>query len=516
MQITFKEIIEWIDDLLPQYICLDNPGVPVDSILPSSSTDNSFTPNAMYIGLSSDLPSVCPPNFLCIEDTPLPEAYTRQQRVNLTVLPKGTEIRNLYGRICTLLFEHNNALVATANLLKALAKARDLKTLVAIIYKAIGNPIIVNDKSWKALAIASDLKKTDDTAWNEFLTKGVLSLKTISVNIKEKLAEKIEQSERPFLCQKSDMKYPRLFCRITVGTRAVATVSVIEYNKPFTKRDHFLVYMLANAISVIMQNNDSFRYNRGLKYEEILMDLIEGRLKNPNAIEEKITSYSLGLRKIIQVITIDVKYFSIPDMRDRLENIVRGSKTIICNDKITMITSYDKEDEIFEYDAVYLRDMLKEFNLHAGISRSFTELEKMRDHYLQSLEALEIGTHLDSDQTLYAYEDYAIYHIAKVCANSEIINRFCHPKLEFIMKYDAEHKTAFTYSLYIYLKNSRNITNAAKELHLHRNSMIYHIKRIEEILGFDLSDNEKLLQIELSFRLMEYDKKINKSFFAQP
>jgi DNA-binding PucR family transcriptional regulator len=40
--------------------------------------------------------------------------------------------------------------------------------------------------------------------------------------------------------------------------------------------------------------------------------------------------------------------------------------------------------------------------------------------------------------------------------------------------------------------------------------MIYHLKRIEEILDFSLTDNEMLLHIELSFRLMEYDKKFNK------
>ena len=45
-----------------------------------------------------------------------------------------------------------------------------------------------------------------------------------------------------------------------------------------------------------------------------------------------------------------------------------------------------------------------------------------------------------------------------------------------------EHKTSFTESLYAYLKLSRNITNTAKALNLHRNSLIYHLKRIQEIL----------------------------------
>jgi DNA-binding PucR family transcriptional regulator len=74
------------------------------------------------------------------------------------------------------------------------------------------------------------------------------------------------------------------------------------------------------------------------------------------------------------------------------------------------------------------------------------------------------------------------------------------------MEYDKEHNTSFTYSLYAYLKYSRNITEAAKALHLHRNSMIYHLKRIEEILGFPLTESSTLLHIELSFRFMEYDR----------
>jgi DNA-binding PucR family transcriptional regulator len=35
--------------------------------------------------------------------------------------------------------------------------------------------------------------------------------------------------------------------------------------------------------------------------------------------------------------------------------------------------------------------------------------------------------------------------------------------------------------------------------------MIYHLKRIEEILGFSLTESNTLLHIELSFRFMEYD-----------
>jgi sugar diacid utilization regulator len=515
MPITFRAIREQLVSFGPVHLSSNSQETVIEKIAPLRTGADDGAQNTMLIGLSSELPDSCPANVIVIEDSPVPEDFRKLQFVNLTVLPKETSLDILYSRLCTFLLESDKALTAAANLLTSLAKARGLESIVSIAYKVLGNPIIVSDKSWKALAIASDVKETDDIAWNEFLQNGALSLEIVSMNIKEKLTDRIEQSETPFLCKEANMKYPRLFCRVAVGARPVATVAVIEYYRPFVERDYLLLSMLASAISAEMQKNKFLHYTRGLLYEEFIVDLIEGRLKNPNIIEEKVKSLNLGLKKYIHVVTIDIKefdvtYFSIPYMRDYLEKMIGGSKAIIYNDKITLVTSYNGEHEIYESDAVKLRDFLKDYHLHAGLSRPFVRLDELKDHYYQSLEALDLGTHIDSEVTIYAYDDYAIYHIAKVCADASDLKKFCHPKLTYLMAYDAEHKTSFTDSLYMYLKHSRNITNTAKALHLHRNSMIYHLKRIEEILGFSLGDNEMLLHIELSFRLMEYDKKFNK------
>ena len=514
MPITIKAIREQLEDLHPEHLSSNNPEVQINNVSAIRAQTDGMAPDTLYVGRASRLPARCPPNLVAIEDKPLPADYKKPQFVNLTVLPGDTDLEDVYARLCNLLLDYTETMTAAANLLSSLAKARGLESIVAIAYKALGNPIIVNDKSWKALAIASDVTESDDIAWNEFMTNGALSLEVVSANAKEKLTDRIEQSEMPLWCKEVNMKYPRLFCRVSVGSRPVATVAVIEYYRPFVERDYFLLSMLANAISAEMQKNKFLHYTRGLLYEEFLVDLIEERLKNPSVIDEKVKSLNLGLKQYIHVITIDVKefditYFSIPYMRDYLEKMISGSKAIIFSDKITMISSYAGERELFESDAVKLRDFLGEYNLHAGFSRAFTKLEALREHYQQSLEALELGTHIDSDTTIYAYDDYAIYHIAKVCADTADLHQFYHPKLEYLLAYDADHKTSFTDSLYMYLKHSRNITNTAKALHLHRNSMIYHLKRIEEILNFSLSDNEMLLHIELSFRLMEYDKKFN-------
>jgi len=398
-----------------------------------------------------------------------------------------------------------------AALLSAVARARGIYSVVSIGHKMLENPVIVSDKSWKAIVIITDEKESDDKGFNEFITQGALSLDTVSFDVKDKLTNRIEQSEKPFRYQGAKMKYARLFGRVLVGNRPVATVSVVELNHPFTEEDYETVAMLCNAVSAEMQKNKFLHYTRGLLYEELIVELIEGKDDNANLISERVKALGVGMKEFIYVLIIDIKgfdveKFSLSYMRDYLEKMISGSKALIYNEYIVIVASCAHNDGLNDADITALREFLGEYNMRGAISRGFQRFEDIGEHYRQSLEALYIGARMDSGSYLHIYEDYAIYHIAKACLQTGSLRVFCQPKLYVLMEYDQEHNTSFTNSLHAYLKHSRNITETAKALHLHRNSMIYHLKRIEEIMGFSLTDSNTLLHIELSFRFMEYDK----------
>ena len=406
-----------------------------------------------------------------------------------------------------------------AALLSAVAKAKGIYSVVSIGYELLENPVIVSDKSWKAIVIVSEEKESDDKGFNEFLTSGSLSIDTVSFDIKDKLTNHIEQSETPFRYQGALMKYPRIFGRILVGRRPVATVSVVQLYRPFTDEDIETVAMLCDALSAEMQKNKFLHYTRGFLYEELIVELIEGKDRDAGSVDERVKALGVGMKKYVYVLTIDimefdVEKFSLTYMRDYLEKMISGSKALIYGDHIVIVASCARENGLNDSDMAVLIAFLYEYNMRGGISRGFTSLEDLGEHYKQSLEALSLGTRMETDACLYSYDEYALYHIAKVCAQTADLRVLYQPKLDTLMEYDKDHNTSFTFSLYSYLKHSRNITETAKTLHLHRNSMIYHLKRIEEILGFPLTDSDTLLHIELSFRFMEYDK--HHFFTAKP
>ena len=390
-----------------------------------------------------------------------------------------------------------------------------LHRIISIGYSMLGNPILVTDKSWKAIAMTDEVAIPDDRDWNEFLENGMLPTKTVAAGIKENLAARIEQSDAPFLWQGGDMKYRRLFRKVIVNNKSIATLTVVEFHKPIGEADYPLVDILCDAVAAEMQKDQFRQYTRGLLYEDFLWNLLDGRLTDPKAVDERVRILNLGIKKNIYVFVFDLgeydsKQFSLTYMRDVLEKMISGGQALIYDNKIVITASYSRARDIFRTELENLSGFLKEYNIRCGISRRCVQPSELRFYYEQALDAMSIGTNMDDDRYIYPYGEYAIYHIAQACIDNGGTKRFCHPALEVLIRHDSEYGTNFKESLYTYIRQFKNITNTANTLHLHRNTLVYHLKRIEEIMEINLSDYNVMQLIELSFRLLEYDKRIER------
>ena len=410
----------------------------------------------------------------------------------------------------------NSVACYATELLSALGnETGGLHRIIGIGYKILGNPILVTDKSWKAIDMTDEVVIPDDRDWNAFLKSGMLPTDVVAAGIKVNLADRIEQSDEPFEWQSDDMSYPRLFCTVSINNKSVATLTVIGFHRPFNKNDYFCMKILSSAIAAEMQKDQFRQYTRGLMYEDFLWNLLDGRLTDPRVVEERVRILNLGIKKNIYVFVFDLseydsKQFSLTYMRDVLEKMISGGQALIYNNNIVITTSYARARDIFQTELTNLSDFLKEYNIRCGISRRCVQPSELRFYYEQAQDAMRIGTHLDPERYIYPYGEYAVYHIAQVCNDNGGTKRFCHPALEVLIRYDEEYSTNFTESLYTYIRQFKNITNTANALHLHRNTLVYHLKRIEEIMDVSLSDANVIQLFDLSFRLLEYDKQIER------
>lgn len=80
-----------------------------------------------------------------------------------------------------------------------------------------------------------------------------------------------------------------------------------------------------------------------------------------------------------------------------------------------------------------------------------------------------------------------------------------HPALEQLEEYDHANQSDLLNTLDVYLENDCNAQKCGRLLFLHRNSLVYRVRRIQEITGCDLSDPIERNYLRLSFILRSED-----------
>ena len=73
-----------------------------------------------------------------------------------------------------------------------------------------------------------------------------------------------------------------------------------------------------------------------------------------------------------------------------------------------------------------------------------------------------------------------------------------------LQDYDRLHGSNLLETLKVLTQSLGSKAQAADRLFLHRNTMIYRIKKIEELTGFDLNDNDTISRLSFLFRIQPY------------
>ena len=90
----------------------------------------------------------------------------------------------------------------------------------------------------------------------------------------------------------------------------------------------------------------------------------------------------------------------------------------------------------------------------------------------------------------------------RLCAD-RAAHSLCHPAALQLAAHDAQQGTHYCDILRTYLLQFHNYSLAAKSLFMHRNTLTYHLERIEKILGISLGDPILCLELLLSLMMLE-------------
>lgn len=98
------------------------------------------------------------------------------------------------------------------------------------------------------------------------------------------------------------------------------------------------------------------------------------------------------------------------------------------------------------------------------------------------------------------YQDVFVRTIAQ----SANLRAFIHPMLRRLQEYDQAHSTALLHTLCVYLLQEQNLHATARQLFIHRNTLVYRLQRIRTLLQLDLNDAAVRNVLRTGCILLEY------------
>ncbi|NLY39330.1 MAG: hypothetical protein GX044_08540 [Firmicutes bacterium] len=369
----------------------------------------------------------------------------------------------------------------------------------------------VIDPSFRTLSYTKEVScDAIDALWKSIVVEGHTDIATVNAMKENNALSWLNSCWEPIINTSPIFSSPRINANIMKGPEKIGTLIIIE---AFTKLEKAHLHMakhLVNVIFLAMQKEQVYR-------DTLFADLLKG--KN---IKKKLIEHQLRLLGW----SIDDHYFVVKvkvDEHDLLNNTLEytaqqlescceesRSRSIIFRKDIVLIINTGKLTEINQDCLSRLELFLAKSKLTAGISACCNDILEIRDYYLQASVTLELGAIFQQTASLLKYDNYVLYHLIHNAAQTMDLYKLCHPAVIRLLNYDQENGSNYYQTLRVYMNNDKNLVESAKALFIHRNTLVYRINKIMEIINLDLNNENIKSHLLISFVMIDYLKKNQK------
>ena len=301
------------------------------------------------------------------------------------------------------------------------------------------------------------------------------------------------------------MTMERFVAPIIVDRRIHAYIWIIAGDHPLTDLDELAIQHGATVAALILFKEQAVRNKEQEYRKDFLSKLLENDAGS-SAFQEQAQRLNYDPDRLHQALLIQIY----PPPEENQRNTVFDAVNNRLNQLGTPhITAWRKEGlvVILESDqhhtgveaaqAIQHTLVLPEHNLMLGVGKAGTDV---RSSLLGAREALDIARSQGGKQGIFPFHDLGIlYWLHQLPPDVQEEN----PYLEYIHRlaaYDRERKADLVLTLETYLDHGSSLVDAAAALHIHRNTLMHRLERIEELLSVDLHQPDHRLNLHVALK----------------
>ena len=173
---------------------------------------------------------------------------------------------------------------------------------------------------------------------------------------------------------------------------------------------------------------------------------------------------------------------------------------------VVLIHQMDKNAGVPELEKVALRieEALRidgESSVFVGIGTMAQHLRELAKAYKEAQIAIEVGKVFDTERYVINYENLGIGRLIY-----QLPTTLCEMFLQEVFKknpIDAlDQETLFT--IYKFFENNLNVSETARKLFVHRNTLVYRLEKIKKLTGLDLREFDDAITFKVALMVKKY------------
>jgi len=393
----------------------------------------------------------------------------------------------------------------------AIAKRASIQDLVDIAETVMDNPIIIWNPSFEIQAYTKNIP-INRPRMQKILQEGHFSGDDVE------LLARMNYLKNSDLYSELTLKHPPNWMECPFAIRVYfegqkTLMSMVQYflcSEPKPAKLELLRKFEAKFSIYVENVLKTGERSKSYVYEPFLIDLIEGHLTHEDDIIDRLKAIKIPFQGNYRLYQITFeKYTSALGgyARTCLKSIFPAGKIVHYHDCLFLLNKEDNDcykASFEEYRREKLHKMLEVCSASTGISDTVPNLTYIHTTYLQTQAALRIGALIDRTKRIWQYsEAYSLDMVDHYAQQSGISAEqlYYRPLNVLIMKDQATGNDNLQL-LDVYLNCDRNITITATKTNLHRNSVIYRLERIEQMLGGSLNDPDLRFNLLVSLKIL--------------
>jgi len=372
--------------------------------------------------------------------------------------------------------------------------------LLQCAYKIFNAPVLFTDEHYSLVSLYP-ASKIGDPVYDTLFETGSLPIETITAFQEAYLKDPGIRYE-PFFAKDGLVKErPRIFAEVYDDKKILGHIEIFINSQKVKSWQLEAAAALTSALRIKLNLTRHFTPTLSRNLNDLL------NRDSPNLLKDKSMANISQTRKfpgILLVALLDQnkaqQAFANVALNYCLHKFPSAIPTIYNNDLVILIADKKKQHtssvkKIAEEIAVFL----SQYEVRCGAVYPVENLYLLPDHYLQGRLTAKL-----MPQGMAYYDKVMPEPLYLYLSELPECVGFIHPALKMISAYDRDNETEFLPTLKCYCQCLFQKNEASEQLHVHRNTLLYRLNRMEELFGLDLKDVNTLEHLMISFGIERY------------